>query len=657
MLIYNTGLSGLRASQAGLEVVSNNIANANTDGYHRQQVQFRDRQPLDIRNQQLGRGVDVSRINQVRDGIVEQALTRNTAASAFTSTQLETLRSIEALLTPGTGSLHDRLTAFFSSIEHLSSKPNEPVLRSAVLNSASDLARGLNNTLDGLSRIQSELTQQIRDAVNAINSLSRQLTAINEEIRVVEARGLEPNDLRDRRDQLVNELAGYVDVVTWEWAGQPDVLSYASGEVIVGRSAPQISVMSGAGGSVEISIAGSNEPLTIGEGELGGLLAAHNQIVGEFQGRLEEFTAALIQNVDGIQATGLGINSAHNRAQSTRPVSDVTIPLAGAGSAFPIAAGELSIAVRDEVTGVRTLHRISVDPSADSLQDVAARISAISHLQAVIDSSTGTLTIASEAGYRFDFTRDLTAVPDVGGITGTASPRIAGTFNQSSNDTYTFTALSSGVIGTTADLQLEVRDQAGGLVAVLDVGAGYEAGTPLNVGNGISVILMSGDLNLGDNFQSRMIGNPDEPGILSALGILPFFSGSQSADVAVHPDLLSNPEQFASSLTGLVGDGANVTRLLSLRDGLLVGDPPGSFEAHLAESSALIGLEINSAQAAAANLEQLGTQLHNQRESVSGVDPNEEFVQLLQFQRSFQAAARVISAWDESLDDLFLILR
>ena len=138
MQIVNTGLSALQASQAALATVSNNIANANTDGYHRQQVHFASRAPLQIGNDLVGRGVDVSRINQVRDGVLEQALTRNTSGLSFVSTQLETLQSIEALLAPVDGSLNDRLEAFFNSIEQLSARPGEPVLRSAVLNAASD---------------------------------------------------------------------------------------------------------------------------------------------------------------------------------------------------------------------------------------------------------------------------------------------------------------------------------------------------------------------------------------------------------------------------------------------------------------------------------------------------------------------------------------
>ena len=497
----------------------------------------------------------------------------------------------------------------------------------------------------------------MREAVDEVNALTQQLTTVNEEIRIAEAAGSEPNDLRDQRDQLVNQLAAYVDVVTWEWAGQPDTLSFASGGVLVGRAAPEISVASGTAGAVEIRLAGSHSPLTIGEGRLGGLLAAHNEIVAGFQERLEEFTQALVSSVDSVHATGLGVDAAHTLVQSTRAVVDMTVPLASAGVDFPIAAGELSIAVWDETTGNRTLHRIAIDPAIDSLQDVASKVSAIDHLQATVDPTTGTLTIASEGGYRFDFTSNLTSQPDASGITGTARPQVSGVFRGESNDSFTFTALSSGMIGTSTGLQVEVRDAAGTLVTLFDVGAGYEAGTPLDLGNGVSVSLSTGDLNAGDSFETRMIADPDETGILPALGLLPFFSGSGPADIAVATGLLDRPGQLATSLTGLAGDGGNISRLLRLRDSLLVGDPPTSLSAHMMESTALVGIEINSARSSAASLERLGTELHNQRESVSGVDPNEEFVRLLQYQQSFQAAARVISAWDESLDDLFLILR
>jgi flagellar hook-associated protein 1 FlgK len=135
-----------------------------------------------------------------------------------------------------------------------------------------------------------------------------------------------------------------------------------------------------------------------------------------------------------------------------------------------------------------------------------------------------------------------------------------------------------------------------------------------------------------------------------------FFDGTHASGLSVRPELLADPTLLATSITGDPGDAVNALRLLALRDVATSGDPPVTFEAHLAETTAQIGAQVSAADARSGNLEVLGTSLQAERESLSGVDVNEELGLLLQFQRAFQASARIISAWDDTVQDLLQLL-
>ena len=117
MSALQAGLTAIRANQAAINTIAQNIANANTPGYHRQTVDLRARQPLDSGDGLLiGDGVDVVGLRQIRNQALETAVSRNTSSQAANATELGIVRSIETLVTPVDGSLSDRVQEFFNSV-------------------------------------------------------------------------------------------------------------------------------------------------------------------------------------------------------------------------------------------------------------------------------------------------------------------------------------------------------------------------------------------------------------------------------------------------------------------------------------------------------------------------------------------------------------
>ena len=172
----------------------------------------------------------------------------------------------------------------------------------------------------------------------------------------------------------------------------------------------------------------------------------------------------------------------------------------------------------------------------------------------------------------------------------------------------------------------------------------------------MGISFSSGTATDGDALSALIVSTPDTSGILTALGLNSFFVGSRPSDMRVNPMLIENPDRFAASKTGQFGDSTNLRSLVALRDSRFTVSSTQTFGEFVSELTARVGSQLKELQLVRDNLDLAGQRLRTDRESFSGVDPNEELVRMLQFQRSFQAAARHLAALDETLVDLLRIL-
>jgi flagellar hook-associated protein 1 FlgK len=396
-------------------------------------------------------------------------------------------------------------------------------------------------------------------------------------------------------------------------------------------------------------------PITATGGKLGGLLHFLNVGLPEVQQRLDTFASELIRAIDGIHATGVGTAGPLTELTSRRPVSDPNQPLASAGLDYPPQAGTLWIGVTDLATGSRELHEITVDPATTTLNSLETAIRGVPNVQAAV-TSDGTLRISANPGYGFDFAGGYDVTSTV--LTGTNPPvpQMSGFPDRASNDEFTFTFLGDGTVGQTTGLMVEVKDQSGNVVATRNVGEGYTPDSVLDVADGVVVRFSAGDVKQRDHFVTQVVSQPDKAGILTALGLNTFFVGGNASSIGVNPDL-ENPDRLATSRTGAVGDSSNVRRLAALRDTPLLSGGKQTLSGFFTEMVTDVGNEVQDLAEIQTTQELLGERLESERQSISGVDPNEELVRLLQFQRMFQAAAEHIRIVNEAFDAVFEIVR
>src|SRR3990172_7375402 len=179
MSSFSTGLSALTVSQRALDIIGQNIASANTPGYHRQVPRLAARLPTDLGGLSIGNGVEITDVARLRSDLLESAVTQHTFELGDTTARLETLRQVEALLSTGEGSLHDRLEAFFNQLEQLSARTDDAALRRAVLGSATALGDQFTSLSADLGRLREGAAAQIKGLVNEINSRAQQVAQLN----------------------------------------------------------------------------------------------------------------------------------------------------------------------------------------------------------------------------------------------------------------------------------------------------------------------------------------------------------------------------------------------------------------------------------------------------------------------------------------------
>lgn len=229
----NTAIGGLNATQLGIGVVSQNVANAGTAGYVRRSVSTADSlSGLTI-------GVQSSQVQRLLDKIVQHQLWQEASGAAYTSTRASALSNLDKLYgAPGSATALDTIfSKFTGALQSLQNDPSSYSLRSQVIDNATLLARQLNTLSNGVQELRTQAENGIATAVSKVNDLLGALTKVN--ARIVAS----PNDsatasLRDQRDLILSELSQYIDIKTTEDArGSVSVVTGSGTQLFDGQPA------------------------------------------------------------------------------------------------------------------------------------------------------------------------------------------------------------------------------------------------------------------------------------------------------------------------------------------------------------------------------------------------------------------------------------
>ncbi len=246
-----------------------------------------------------------------------------------------------------------------------------------------------------------------------------------------------------------------------------------------------------------------------------------------------------------------------------------------------------------------------------------------------------------------------TGVTATGG-SKTVAVSISGTYTGDKNGYYRFVPETDGVIGITPDLTVAVYDADGTKIASLSVGKGYSYGDELEVGNGVKVSFGPGSISKtkGDQFAVDTIVDADTSDVLVALGLNIFFTGSTAADIGLSERVADDPDLIAAGLTQAAGDSQNLAKIAALRKASFTELNNNDIEGFYSGLVSDIGFETKKADELLKSQDALLKFLENQRDSVSGVNIDEEMVDLVRYQQAFQANSRFIDVMKQMTDTL-----
>lgn len=259
-----TAMSGLRANQAALSIISSNVANANTPGYVTQNAN-----QIEVASGGFGSTVQTTGVNRQLDLFVQNQLRTETGGSAYATQISNILGQLQSVYgTPGgNGTLETALNNFTTSLQSLSNNPSDSSAQAVALQAAQSLAAQLNTTTQGIQSLRTNVDQDIGNSANQANTDLTQIAQINTQLQ-----GLSPTDpqaatLMDQRDSAINDLSKLVDIrVVTDSSNQANIFTTTGSQLVSAGFASQFN-FSSAGALTPTSLYNAN-PAKNGVGTL-----------------------------------------------------------------------------------------------------------------------------------------------------------------------------------------------------------------------------------------------------------------------------------------------------------------------------------------------------------------------------------------------------
>jgi flagellar hook-associated protein 1 FlgK len=553
------GGNSLHANEIALQVTGQNISNANTPGYLREEIHLLPGPTQKLGSLLLGTGVIVNSITQAFDRFLELRLQGALSDKVDTQVVAQNYLQLESIVGAlDDSSLNDSLTTFFNSISQIMDQPEDDSVRNlSVLNGVA-LTREINDMQERTQQLREDLNDQVFTISDNINALVEDIRSLNIKIAETEGGNVSNSDAVGLRDQRTNDLESLAQLISIRTVEQLDgtVSVYTSGNflVLAGTSQQVGVVMDSDRGmtTASIHIVSNDTPLDASSGQLHGLIESRDNVLGGFLDTLDNFSAKLINEFNRDYSSGQGLKG-YATLTSASAVSDATAPLNAAGLDFAPENGSFQVLVRNTKTGLTKTTDINVNLSGlgpqTTLEDIRDDLNAIS--------------------------------------------------------------------GVTAEILIDGR---------------------LKISQAAT--------------DSEIAFANDTSGTLAALGLNTFFTGSKASDISVNATVIGDPKLFAASAGG-IGQDTNTAKVLAAFQDQPLESANGSTLSDLYDRMVGNVTQASSqAQAAANGADTYATTLEGQKASISGVNLDEEAINMIQYQRAYQASAKFIATIVELLEIL-----
>jgi flagellar hook-associated protein 1 FlgK len=329
----------LDADQQALNVVANNVANANTPGYTEETPDWQENQPINVDGVSIGQGVTETGATSERDRVLESRLDQQQQLASASGAQLTALNTLQALFTPDSGSssssagdIGSDITGFFNSFSSLEANPTDNALRQSVLSSAGTLAGDISNAAASLNSQSAALGQEASGVTSQVNSLTSAIAQLNQQIQTTSPNA-DAGTLEDQRQQDLSQLSQLIGInqITTENNGL--AITTTSGQLLLSGGTSFQLTSGTVNGATNFFLGNTNitSQLVSGGGSLGGYLTALDQNIPSVLNSLNQLAYSISTAVNTQNNAGTNLDGVTGTV--AKPLNIFSQPTVVAGSA------------------------------------------------------------------------------------------------------------------------------------------------------------------------------------------------------------------------------------------------------------------------------------------------------------------------------------
>ena len=618
MSALNIGSRALTANLSALQVIGHNIANVNTEGYSRQNVTMKVSGYQQYANGFFGKGVEVGTVTRSHDAyLTREAQTTRSVASAD-AVRLARLEQLEAAFPMGEDGIGESLNSMLNAWADVASSPSNQTARLVVIARADELAARLRDTAGQLDILRESTQLQVKGTVDNVNRLAADLAKVNQRLTEVMGSPNTPNDLLDQRDQILSELSKHVQVSSIPGDGgvvsvfvggsMPLVLGSQSAKLEAGRNPDDSS-------QLQISFVQGNSKTPLPDaslgGELGGLMNFLHQDLAQVSNLVGRMALATVSVVNKQHSLGLELKDPPTFGDKF--FSDLALP-DGLPSAVNTgtASGTVSVSVPEDL--VASDYELRFEGGGPVM----------------IRLSDGNPTTVSLPSFEVDgLTFNIGGAPNVGDVI-----RFKPFEGAARNIKIAITSPNS--VAAASPVKVEpVAGNSGGIAI-----ESLYANGPVPANPYTSSILFAADGSYSIDGGAPQNYSPGQPiehdGWSLTLRGVPAAGDSFTVSLSTADDIRQN--------------AGNAVGFQALRDAAMFeGVPFGDGYVTIFSD---VGTRVQSAQFSSAFSGQVAATAENARANVAGVNLDEEAARMLQFQQSYQAAAKFLQVAQSTFDSL-----
>jgi flagellar hook-associated protein 1 FlgK len=635
--LMNLGVRAMAANYAALQTTGNNISNANTKGYSRQQVELATAGGQYSGGGFIGKGVDIQTVTRAHDDfLTKEAATTNAMASAD-STRSTQLQALEKTFQTGEAGLGYAAGQFLNAFVDVASSPQDLSARQVVLARANDLSAQFQSASQQIDGLQAGVNADLKANVVSINALAAKIASLNDQISGLRGTGHSPNDLLDQRDQAINDLSGFVQVTTIP-ADDSSVSVFIGGgqRLVLGSEASKLGTVVDSYDPNIMHIGIVDGPTTrelpsslLAGGSVAGLLKFQDTDLVDARNLLGQLATGIAGAINGQQALG--------RDLATPSAAGSPIFFAGTPQTLPASgnagSAAISLTLSDTTQVKASDYKLTYDGANYQLTRQASSDAPITITPAQLAAgfTTQGLTIkinsgtpaagdsfllrpvATAAGSLKTVMSDPKGIAAAAPVVATVGLGNSGTMGVASLD------VKAPIASPAPNVLVKFNSAPGGYTYSFstDGGTTYGAAQPLVSGQPIAYQSTPGTTD----WQLSITGTP-----------------ANGDTIKVDPASFSAP------------NNGNANSLLALRDAGIVGGV--SVTDAYADALTTIGVRVQSAASAASMSSSMASDAETARASQAGVNLDEEAAHLMQYQQSYQAAAKMLQVAQAVFDTL-----